>query len=208
MDDTLYKEIDFLKSAYREISLFLETEYSLSGIYSEMLRYYIDGSDVFQTIIDEHHLPLDKTELIQKYRNHKPDICLEEETRETLKALKGLSYILGLITDGRTGSQLSKIHALGLKEFMREDDILISSAIGFEKPSEYAFRLMEERHKGCDFVYVGDNLLKDFLAPNRLGWKTVCLLDDGRNIHKQDFGLPEEYLPQLSVASLSELRSL
>lgn len=208
LDDTLYKEIDYLKSAYQEISLYLETKFGLSGIYGEMLRFYMDGSDVFQNTIEAYHIPLDIDELIHRYRNHKPDICLEEETRQTLKALKGKSYILGIITDGRKVSQWNKIQALGLKEFMSEEDTLISSVIGFEKPSEYAFRLIEDRYKGCNFIYVGDNPRKDFLAPNRLGWKTVCLLDDGRNIHKQVFDLPEEYLPQLSVSSLSDLRPL
>lgn len=43
------------------------------------------------------------------------------------------------------------------------------------------------RYPDCHgFTYVGDNLKKDFIAPNALGWLTVCLKDDGRNIHKQE----------------------
>ena len=33
LDDTLYKEIDFLYSAYREIAGWIELKFSLKGIY-------------------------------------------------------------------------------------------------------------------------------------------------------------------------------
>ena len=46
------------------------------------------------------------------------------------------------------------------------------------------------------------------ITPNKLGWKTICLLDDGRNIHRQDFSCPEEYLPNVKIHTLKELLSL
>ena len=60
--------------------------------------------------------------------------------------------------------------------------------------------------KKC-YTYIGDNIIKDFISPNALGWRTICLKDDGRNIHQQDFGLAEEYLPKITVGSLNELLS-
>ena len=48
-------------------------------------------------------------------------------------------------------------------------------------------------------MYVGDNTEKDFFAPNQLGWKTVCILNDGRNIHQQDFELKKEFLPKYKI---------
>ena len=38
LDDTLYKEIDFLKSAYREISDFLCKAYGVKGLFEKMLH--------------------------------------------------------------------------------------------------------------------------------------------------------------------------
>lgn len=55
------------------------------------------------------------------------------------------------------------------------------------------------------FYYVGDNTEKDFLAPNDLGWTTVCLLDDGRNIHKQDFVVVDGYLAKYKIKNIVEL---
>ncbi len=58
----------------------------------------------------------------------------------------------------------------------------------------------------AEYVYVGDNPKKDFIAPNSLGWLTIGLRDDGRNIHKQDLSnLDPEQLPSLWIESLEEL---
>lgn len=37
LDDTLYKEIDFLKSAYMEIASWIEESYGKIGVYEYML---------------------------------------------------------------------------------------------------------------------------------------------------------------------------
>ncbi|WP_368336625.1 hypothetical protein [Parabacteroides merdae] len=66
----------------------------------------------------------------------------------------------------------------------------------------------QDKYADAEFVYIGDNLRKDFITPNKLGWKTICLLDDGRNIHRQDFSCPEEYLPNVKIHTLKELLSL
>lgn len=206
LDDTLYKEIDFLKSAYREICNFLESQFGLAALYGEMLGYYLQGHDAFQEIINTYRIPMEKNRLIRMYCEHQPNICMDEETMLTLKALNNDSYCkLGVITDGRIVSQMNKVNALGLKTFMDEEDIFISEVHGHQKPDGYAFCMMEERYRGCDFTYVGDNPQKDFLAPNQLGWLTVCLMDDGRNIHRQDFDLPGAYLPKKRIEMLSEI---
>lgn len=46
---------------------------------------------------------------------------------------------------------------------------------------------------------------KDFVAPNRLGWRTVCLKDDGRNIHSQNIEIAEVQKPQFIIDKLTDL---
>lgn len=56
------------------------------------------------------------------------------------------------------------------------------------------------------YVYVADNPRKDFIAPNRLHWKTIGLRGDERNIHSQDCeGLTSEMLPDQWIDTLTEL---
>jgi putative hydrolase of the HAD superfamily len=65
-----------------------------------------------------------------------------------------------------------------------------------------------ERYHSRTYYYIGDNPAKDFVAPNHLGWTTICLLDDGQNIHPQDFSLSQQMLPQHRISKLSEIENI
>ena len=64
LDDTLYKEIDFLYSAYREIAGWIELKFSLKGIYAFMLETYKEQADVFSRLIDTYDLSLTKADTL------------------------------------------------------------------------------------------------------------------------------------------------
>ena len=140
------------------------------------------------------------------YRCHHPDIMLLDSVEDMLNKLKYQDVILGLITDGRSISQRNKIAALGLGRWFDEENIIISEEFGSEKTDERNFRYFMEHYPNCSFTYVGDNPKKDFVIANSLGWMTICLLDDGRNIHKQDFDLPIKFLPKDRINSINKLQ--
>lgn len=206
LDDTLYKEVDYLKSAYREISSYLETHYGLSDVYVRLFHYWKNGVNAFDTIISESHLPLRLEELIKMYREHRPHISLEEETRRILDLLQK-ECVLGIITDGRSLTQRNKIEALGVCAYIPEKNISISEETGYPKPSSEPFVSFMQAYPDSDYYYIGDNPSKDFVAPNQLGWNTICLLDDGRNIHHQD-SVSKAYQAKYEVKSLSEVLCL
>ena len=60
------------------------------------------------------------------------------------------------------------------------DAVVFTEELGreFWKPSPRGFELIRESlsvpHEAC--VYVADNLTKDFVAPNALGWRTIQYL--------------------------------
>ena len=200
LDDTLYKEIDYLKSAYREIA---ETVGHPEAV-QQMMDWYHEGKNVFEELIQAYGLGVSVADCLKIYRNHYPNITLENEVKEYLEELKGRGAKLGIITDGRSLTQRNKIKALGLEELM--DSIIISEEFGSEKPDERNYKVvMEQFPDGREFVYVGDNPQKDFVAPNALGWRTYCVKDDGGNIHRQDFSLAKEYMPQYVVKSINEV---
>ena len=186
LDDTLYKEQDYLHSAYRDIAARIESRYGLEGVFGQMLRWWHEGENVFQHLIDAYGLDMTVDDLLTVYRSHVPAIRLDEETKHLLDYLHQIA-VIGLITDGRSLTQRHKIEALGLSAYMDEEDILISEETGFEKPSEVPYRHFMARYPACTYYYyIGDNPAKDFVAPERLGWTSICLLDDGRNIHPQE----------------------
>lgn len=191
LDDTLYKEQDYLLSAYREIAERIGDRVTRKQgvqedrIFDQMLRWRQEGENVFQCLIDTYGLDMTVDDLLTVYRSHVPAIRLDEETNHLLDYLHRIA-VIGLITDGRSLTQRHKIEALGLSAYMDEEDILISEETGFEKPSEVPYRHFMARYPACTYYYIGDNPAKDFSAPDRLGWTSICLLDDGRNIHPQE----------------------
>lgn len=203
LDDTLYKEIDYLKSAFNHIASILKKNIDHS-ILDEMLSLYRNGDDVFAVIIKKYkNIDYSKNDLIRIYRNHIPCINLDEIVRNKLILLKEQCGGLGLITDGRSITQRNKLSALKIEKFF--DDIIISEEFGSSKPCILNYQYYINKYPESKFIYFGDNLKKDFLIPNQLGWKSVCIIDDGRNIHKQNLRLKRGYLPLYYINSFSEL---
>ena len=208
LDDTLYKEVDFMKSAYMEIARSLEADCAAEDIVDKMMAWWREGENVFQRLIESCHSDLTVDDLLKIYRSHIPTLSLDGETKDMLQWLSERA-VVGIITDGRSVTQHNKITALGLDAFMKEEDILVSGdRDNWEKPSELPFKHFMERYPSCTYYYIGDNLAKDFVAPNRLGWTTICLSDDGRNIHHQDFNLPQPMLPQHTISQIRETENL
>lgn len=216
LDDTLYKEIDYLKSAYREIAGYAaEHCHGCSApvsvlahkAYEAMLAAYHEGQNAFEELNKFLGLSLPIGDYLYIYRNHKPKIALTEDVVQTMDALKAEGVRIGLITDGRSVQQRNKIEALGLSRWFDEKDMVISDVFGSEKPALANYEYFMKHYPEChDFAYVGDNPRKDFIAPNALGWHTICLKDYGRNIHKQDFtSTPAQARPRKMIESLKDL---
>ncbi len=200
LDDTLYKEIDYLKSAYKEIAIAV----GYPELAKQMLAWYYSKENVFEKLIESYGLKITKSDCLKIYRNHVPDISLDDGVKEYLVGLKEDGAKLGLISDGRSISQRNKIKALGLEGLF--DVEIISEEFGSEKPSLKNYQtIMDMFPERKSFVYVGDNPLKDFIAPNQLGWRTYCLVNDGRNIHGQDLSLDETHMPQYVIKSIEEI---
>jgi putative hydrolase of the HAD superfamily len=205
LDDTLYQELDFVHSGFRAVA---ESLSNLVGVdvFGELLSLYEQGvEDIFGAICARHRVASDITEsLVRIYREHKPNLILPDASARILAEIARRRIPMGLLTDGRSITQRNKIRALGIEDYFAE--IVISEEIGSTKPAPQNYLHFEQVFNSRTFVYIGDNPQKDFVTPNALGWQTIGLSDNGRNIHKQVMGLPSEYFPQSIVASLDEIR--
>jgi putative hydrolase of the HAD superfamily len=206
LDDTLFQEIDFLKSAYRHIANVLQSRISCD-LYEEMYTRYQRKENVFLWIISQYGRfirDMDINWFLREYREHLPEIQLRSDATLLLQSLREASVPMGLVTDGRSITQRNKLKALGIETFFQ--DIIISEEFGSEKPDARNFQYFENRYPGKKFFFIGDNPTKDFIVPLELGWTTVCVKNCGHNIHEQDFDrFPK---PHYILSSLQEIEFL
>lgn len=177
LDDTLYSEKEYVKSGYDKIAQEFPCVQDMS---SKLWTAFLEGKKAIDEVLRAERL-LTKENLekcLNIYRKHIPDIHLYKGVEEMLKRLKKRGKKLGLITDGRPEGQRAKIKALGIEKFF--DSVIITDELGgveYRKPCEKAFVLTSERLgvplEKC--AYIGDNVGKDFIAPKKLGMKSIYL---------------------------------
>ncbi len=203
LDDTLYKEVDYVKSGYRAVAEenagIIAPEVSF-GLMWEAFRTKANSFDAVAVAVEG----FDIAKAVATYRFHRPNIMLDEETEKALQRLKESGHRLCIITDGRSATQRNKIEALRLLHYVDPADVVVSEETGHTKADAHNFEVVEERHPGERYVYIGDNPEKDFFHPNRMGWHTVMLTDNGQNIHPQ-LAKPAEWTAEKAIASLAEL---
>lgn len=182
MDDTLYKEYDFVFGGFKAVAEYIATKYKLSknDVYMKILDiFYREGrGKIFDRIIDIYNLQEDINTLIDKYRFYKPQIELYDDAIEILKWCKENNIRTGIITDGMSTVQWNKIKALKLQE--KVDKIIVTDDFGreFWKPHKRSYEeiLKEFGIKGYEAVYVGDNPNKDFIGAKKLHYNTVRII--------------------------------
>jgi putative hydrolase of the HAD superfamily len=179
LDDTLYLEEAYVLSGIAWLSTWLERDIGLPGFQAEAetLRRMGVRDRLFDRSLAELGItpaPAFIDLLVAKYRSHPPTISLAVDAEAFLASDHG--FRLALITDGHAVAQRAKIAALGLERFDVHPMICTDEwGRDYWKPHIRAFEAVEVFYRGkCDaFVYVADNPAKDFLAPRRLGWRTV-----------------------------------
>ena len=201
LDDTLYKEADYRQSGFRAVCREIEALYGKSLVRDFEEHTQRDG-DVLDVLRCHAGLPLTaKESLLWIYRLHTPDIALTEDVRDVLRQLEA-RYPVIVLTDGRSVTQRKKMLALGLQRL----PVYISEEHCSAKPDPRRFEMIMKDYPAREYVYVADNPRKDFIAPNRLRWKTIGLRGGERNIHSQDCeGLISEMLPNQWIDTLTEL---
>ena len=218
LDDTLYKEFAYVESGLKAVAADAEEAGVMpaSDAYA-MIKSAPDVASGFDRLAavaleSETYELFDIQRMLAVYRYHVPEISLPSDSRKILDHLKEAQVNMGMITDGRSQTQRAKILALGLDAYFPADNILISEEVGTDKHWPAAYELMMRRNPSeSSFTYIGDNPEKDFYWPNKLGWKTIMLIDKDRvNIHPQNLNeiTGSFYNPQFTIDSLLELSSI
>ena len=167
LDDTLYDEKEFVKSGFLEISDYLGDKKYFEFMWNEFLT---NGSGkIFDKLIEKFNLKYNIETLIEIYRFHRPKIFLPKESKKLLKY--AINYKTALITDGHYITQKNKFEVLGLEKYI--DLPIFTHFYHTKKPELKPFKMVMEKFADNEYIYISDNPKKDFIAPKKLGWKTL-----------------------------------
>lgn len=212
LDDTLFDEIDFVRSGFRAAARHISTlsdYYSPDDAFDLIWKCFLTGErgSTFNLALAELGFSDDPSlvdKLVEVYRTHTPTLILPPDSRNVLEELTG-KYTLGLLTDGFLPTQRLKVQALSIERYF--DAIVYTEELGREhwKPSPRGFETLLQmlgtlpEQAAC----VGDNESKDFIAPNRLGLLTIQLLRPA-GLHRQPSPLPDA-APKLKIDKIDRL---
>lgn len=203
LDDTLYNEIEFLKSAFKSIAIEIEPK-SHNQLFKKMFDIYNSGGNTFEYLMKRYpEKKITMENLLYLYRNHFPKISLKEGVLKLLKSIKSKNGKIGIITNGRSVTQRSKIKALGIEHFI--DELIISEEFGNEKSDESVYKYFLKENPGKKFYFFGDNIDIDFITAKKLGWCCIGVTDK-KSIHKQNVNeFSDEYLPHFFIKKFIEI---
>ena len=209
LDDTLYLERDFARSGFIAAGDWLHGEAGLSGLTEVCQKMFAAGSraHIFDQALETLGAGADPALvdlLVEIYRTHEPTIALTADAARYL-AGRPEDSLVGLVTDGPSGTQQAKVRALKLESAL--DFIVYTDALGrgYGKPHPRAFELVETwaAPYGLQLAYVADNPLKDFVTPRARGWWTVQVERPERVHHVAAPDAGHE--PHARIVSLDEL---
>lgn len=212
MDDTLYAEVEYCKSGFMAVAASIAAGPKAQQLYQTLWNEFASGNHTrtFNAALDKCQISYDKEfilDLVKTYRCHQPSIKLPDQSRAVLETLE-TEYKLALLTDGFMPAQQLKVRALDIEKYFQS--IVYTEQLGreFWKPSPVGFEkiIKDLSVKGDECVYIADNLKKDFIAPNMLGFVTIQLILPDKSHH--DKAPDDTAKPQHVISSITDLLPL
>ncbi len=208
LDDTLYKELSYVKSGFGVVAKYIETEYGfpMNITFSLMNKQLLEGrSNIFDAVFQSLGVFSKKLvcRCVNLYHLHKPQLILYPEAERCIDRFK--DYPLYIVTDGNKNAQKNKLIALGLYDNSPICRCYLTYQYGykFTKPSPYCFLKITKREgvRPSDVVYIADNPQKDFIGIKPLGFRTVRVLTgQHRHVRKE-----KKYDADYEIQSLDDL---
>ena len=192
VDDTLYEQIAPFENAYKslfDMDIDMEKFYILSRYYSDvkfeasrngdmtMDEYHIyriqeAAKDLGVFLTDEQALSMQR-----EYKKNQQKLQMSNITKSILELAKENNVKLGIITNGPSEHQWSKITALGVESWINRENIIVSGDYGINKPDDRIFKIMKEKLQlpNDSLYYIGDSIENDVVGANNAGWKSIWI---------------------------------
>lgn len=174
LDDTLFDELDYVKSGFVEVAKHIadvssiEKDLVFNQIMYQFQKYGRTG--VFNRTMSYFELEKPNTsDLVVTYREHYPNIHVYDGVYESLVKLKSMFDKMVIITDGITGVQKNKVVALNLEKYV--DDVIYCMEYNSPKPSTIPLELFTKNiaFDKSSSIMVGDDPYCDVRCANQFG---------------------------------------
>ena len=111
----------------------------------------------------------------QDYQKNQENITLLPDVQEVFKLCLRKNIIMGIITNGPEEHQKNKINQLGIKKWISNEHIFISSKVGIAKPDAEIFAVVQKKLNlnPMETFYFGDSIENDMVGASNAGWKTI-----------------------------------
>lgn len=208
--DRLYPDVEAWIKDYEAHNRILWERYSLGEIsqdflrvdrFAHLLRPLWQGSD---SKLEAYARHLD-TAYLQRLAEGK---ALIGGAKEILDYLRGMSFKIGILSNGFKGVQQAKLSNTGLDKYI--DLIVLSDDIGVNKPDLRIYNYAMERSGNSNpaaHLMIGDNLLTDIAGAVKAGWSAI-LLSPSRQSPTPQLESPLNNGDYLVINHLSELKTL
>jgi FMN phosphatase YigB (HAD superfamily) len=187
LDDTLYDYRLYRRSGFRAVarSLHQRTGLELGALFRKLLEIDTCHAPFHPKAIDELLLhfrlsPRLLKESVAVFRTHDPQISLFAGVRSLLVDLTVREGVpLFLVTEGHPYSQEMKIRSLGIRDFFRRIFVLGPPLRHKRQPQTYEEICRILSAPPSSLWVVGDNPVKDFFIPARMGMTLVHVAKAG-----------------------------
>jgi putative hydrolase of the HAD superfamily len=179
LDDTLFLERDYVRSGLAAVARYVSETLGADGFFEHTWEAFEAGSrghlfdDALVALGIEPRAELVR-DLVAVYRSHPPSLTLLPDAGSCIARLQG-RVAFAVVTDGPLSSQRAKAAAMQVDVWAAVTVFTAELGDNYGKPDPLAFKVVEEAtgFSGRQCLYVADNPMKDFKAPNQLGWRTA-----------------------------------
>lgn len=190
LDDTLYPELSYARSAVGAAAAELEAMLGRAGIHelaARLLEESFPRAGVLQRAMQSLGIEVSEADFDRVRRAmqaHRPRIEPFDDARPALERLRQHASV-AVVSEGRSITQRAKLAALGIADLV--DEVVITDELqpAAGKASGAPYRHLRARHAGTRrFIMIGDNPDKDATPAIAQGFEALLVRRPGlRYVH-------------------------
>ncbi len=178
LDDTLFDRCltirEYAKVLYRDLNLTLE-----ESIFTEEFIHidnngYANKVEIYESLKQQFQIDHSSDWFFEHWANTAWEFPhINDNAIELLKRLRSVNIKTGIITNGTTRFQRTKIKNLYIEELL--DAVIISEEVGCKKPDRQIFDIaaLKVNVLPIECVFVGDNFENDYLGSLNAGMNGI-----------------------------------